>query len=221
MEIKGKKVIFLGDSITQGVGVSSPENRYTDVFARATGAVVLNYGVSGTRIARQKVPYFSSENAALERDYLVRLDEDINDPSADLFVVFGGTNDFGHGDASLGSFYERDEYTFYGAMHSLVNKIANKYPEARIVFMTPLHRDKENSPCNEQGMPHAPLKDYVNAIREVCEYYSIPVLDLYKNSGMQPSIKIHKELYMPDGLHPSDKGASRIAYMLAEFVKTL
>ena len=34
MEIKGKKVNFLGDSITEGVGVSSPEFKYVEVFAR-------------------------------------------------------------------------------------------------------------------------------------------------------------------------------------------
>lgn len=221
MEVKGKKVVFLGDSITQGVGVSSVENRYTDVFARATGAVVSNYGISGTRIAKQKVPYFATENAMYERDFLLRVDEDINDDDVSLIVVFGGTNDFGHGDASLGSFYERDEYTFYGAMHLLINKLAERFPEARIVFMTPLHRIGENDPCNHQGMPHAPLKDYVNAIREVCEYYSVPVLDLYKDSGMQPAIEVYKNHYMPDGLHPSDNGALRIASMLVEFVKTL
>ena len=221
MDVSGKKVIFLGDSITQGVGVSSIENRYTDVFARATGAVVSNYGISGTRIAKQKVPYFASGNAMYERDFLLRADEDIKETSADLVVVFGGTNDFGHGDAPMGTFADRREDTFYGAMHSLINKLANKFPEARIVFMTPLHRDGENEPYNGHGIRVQPLKAYVKAIREVCEYYSVPVLDLYKNSGMQPAIKIHKELYMPDGLHPSDKGAARIASLLAEFVKTL
>ncbi len=221
MDVKGKKVIFLGDSITQGIGVSSVENRYTDVFARNTGAIVSNYGVSGTRIAKQKKPFFSPENSMYERDFLLRVDEDIKETFADLIVVFGGTNDYGHGDAPMGAFFDRDEYTFYGAMHSLINKLANKFPEARIVFMTPLHRGSESNPYNDHGVRVAPLKDYVNAIREVCEYYSVPVLDLFKNSGMQPAIDVYRELYMPDALHPSDKGALRIASMLEEFVKTL
>ena len=56
MEIAGKTVAFLGDSITEGVGVSEISKRYTDVFGALTGAVVLNYGISGTRIAKQKNP---------------------------------------------------------------------------------------------------------------------------------------------------------------------
>ena len=34
------------------------------------------------------------------------------DSDADVVVVFGGTNDFGHGDAKLGTFESRDPYTF-------------------------------------------------------------------------------------------------------------
>ena len=56
MYLNGKKVAFLGDSITDGVGVSSPFYSYTEVFSRITGAIVTNLGISGTRIARQKTP---------------------------------------------------------------------------------------------------------------------------------------------------------------------
>ena len=53
--------------------------------------------------------------------------------------------------------------------------------------------------------------DYVNKIREVAEYYSLPVIDLYKESGLQPKVEIIREKFMPDGLHPSDAGAKIIA----------
>ena len=65
------------------------------------------------------------------------------------------------------------------------------------------------------------LIDYVKAIREVAEYYSIPVLDLYSLSGMQPAIDIKRSIYMPDGLHPSDKGARLIAERLYSFLSSL
>ena len=52
MDLKGKKVLFLGDSITEGVGVSSPAKKYTSVFSDISGASVYNYGISGTRFAR-------------------------------------------------------------------------------------------------------------------------------------------------------------------------
>ena len=48
------KLLFLGDSITQGVGASTQDKRYTDLVAAKLGCKVINYGISGTRIARQK-----------------------------------------------------------------------------------------------------------------------------------------------------------------------
>ena len=215
METKGKKVAILGDSITEGVGASCYENGYTQVFARLSGADVKNYGVSATRIARQK----NQGVAGNDEDYIMRVDK--MDDGFDVVGIFGGTNDFGHGDVPIGAFADRTEYTFYGALHVLISKLINKYPFAKLFFMTPLHRLSENVTVNEIGIPCVPLKKYVEAIKEVAEYYSIPVLDLWGESGMQPVIKIVRETYMPDGLHPSDAGAKIIAEKAYNFIKNL
>lgn len=215
MEIKGKTVAFLGDSITQGVGASCYENSYTQVFARISGANVKNYGVSATRIARQK----NMDVAGNDEDYIMRADK--MDLDADAVAVFGGTNDFGHGDVPIGTFADRSEYTFYGALHVLINKLINKYPSAKLFFITPLHRLSEDVTVNEIGIPCVPLKNYVAAIKEVAEYYSIPVLDLWGESGLQPKVKIIQETYMPDGLHPCDAGAKIIAEKVYNFIKNI
>lgn len=140
MEIKNKKINFLGDSITEGVGVSSPENKYVEVFARKfSPAEVRNYGISGTRFARQKTP--TLDNPRFDLDFCSRVSE--MDADADIVVVFGGTNDFGHGDAPMGSFDDRTPDTFYGACHTLMSSLIERYPESEIIFMTPLHRSSE------------------------------------------------------------------------------
>ena len=144
------------------------------------------------------------------------------DSDADVVVVFGGTNDFGHGDAKLGTFESRDPYTFYGAMHVLCEKLIHRFPNADILFMTPLHRCSENEALKENGLPEETnLAGYVSIIREVAEFYGLPVLDLFSTSGLQPKVDIIKETYMPDGLHPSDAGALRIARRLIGFLQTL
>lgn len=38
---------------------------------------------------------------------------------------------------------------------------------------------------------------YVNIIKEVAEYYSLPVLDLFATSGLQPEIKEIRENIFP------------------------
>ena len=55
MELKGLKINFLGDSITQGVGASSEDTVYHAVLKREAGlAEARNYGISATRFALQK-----------------------------------------------------------------------------------------------------------------------------------------------------------------------
>ncbi|MBQ1225810.1 MAG: SGNH/GDSL hydrolase family protein, partial [Clostridia bacterium] len=158
--------------------------------------------------------------AEWDMDFVLRVDH--LDPDADIIVVFGGTNDFGHGDAPLGTMADRTPETFYGACHALCQKLIEKFPEALIVFMTPLHRLEEDN-INGDGskVPMGNLKVYINILKEVLEFYSIPTLDLWACSGIQPKVDVLKEKYCPDGLHPNDAGHKLIADRLAGFLKTL
>lgn len=218
MELKGKKIAFLGDSITEGVGPSSLNNVYWKVLERKTGASCFGYGISGSRIANQKVhgPYPESE-----KYFATRVESMI--PDADLIVVFGGVNDFGHGDAPFGTHADRTDDTFCGAVHNLMERLICRYPEATIVFMTPLHcMDEEDVTYTCFGSRRCGnLQMYVDAIIEAAAYYAIPVLDLYRTAGIQPSVAQLRDAFMPDGLHPNDAGNARVASRLEGFLRTL
>ena len=216
MNLKGLKIAFLGDSITEGVGTSSLEKIYHSVLKKeAELASALNYGVSGTRFARQ-INLAGDEDKELDNNsFSIRFET--MDDTADVVVVFGGTNDYGHGDAPMGCFDDRTPYTFYGACHYLFSGLVKKYLGKPIVIMTPLHRIEETIITKKRECKR--LKEYVKVIREVAEYYSLPVLDLYATSSIQPTIDVVKEKYMPDGLHPSDEGNALIAARLKSFLE--
>ena len=222
MELKGLKINFLGDSITQGVGASSPDTVYHSVLKREAGLLeARNYGISGTRIAIQKPTPEKEWNPVVDENSFCERFHTMDD-DADVVVVFGGTNDYGHGSASIGSFNDRTPDTFYGACHYLFSGLIKKYIGKTIVIMTPLHRWRETVGARlPLSAPYYNLKGYVDIIREVAEYYSIPVLDLFKESGIQPEIPEVMEKYMPDGLHPSDEGNKVIATKLKSFLERL
>ncbi|MBR6668768.1 MAG: SGNH/GDSL hydrolase family protein [Clostridia bacterium] len=212
MNLQGLKINFLGDSITEGHGCTCDEAKFTSLIATKYGAVTRCYGIGGTRLARQTAP---SENPRHDLDFPSRVAE--MDPDADLIVVFGGTNDFGHGDAPFGASEDRTADTFCGALHELYTSLLKKYPEAVIMVMTPLHRASECEP----NMHGKVLADYVSAIRAAAEYYSLPVLDLWAVSGIQPAVPVMKDKYMPDGLHPNDAGHVILTGKIVKFIENL
>lgn len=214
MELRGLKINFLGDSITFGVGSSAPDKVYHAILKEKAGlAEVRNYGINGTRYAFQHNRTTQThDNSA----FTERFDRMLDD--ADVVVVFGGTNDFGHGDAPLGKPSDRTPETFYGACHYLYSGLIKKYIGKPIVIMTPLHRTDE---CTGTDLPEQSLKTYVDIIREVAEYYSLPVLDLFRESGMQPVVDEVKQMYFVDNVHPNDNGYAVIADKLYKFLERL
>ena len=219
MELKNIKANFLGDSITEGYGVSDPENIYLNVLKRECGlAEARNYGIGGTRLAREISNTWAKNDE--DRNMCARSLE--MDPDAQLIVLFGGSNDFGHGTAPFGLPTDRTRDTFWGACHEVMTNLITRYPTATIVVLTPMHRWNERDPHGDyRNYDLRPLEDYVEVIRKVAEYYSLPVLDMYKVSGIQPEVPIIREMYMPDGLHPNDVAHKIMASRLKHFLLAL
>lgn len=214
MELKGKKINFLGDSITEGHGTSGKDKIYHALLKESAGlAEARNYGIGGTKIAR----LLEVTNHPFDQDFNLRAPQ--MDKDADIVVVFGGTNDYGHATIPMGSIDNEEITTFYGGVHSLCKYLIKEYVGKTIVFMTPLHRMEEKafSWCEKSK----DLVCFVRAIREVCEHYSIPVLDMYKEGEMYGNIKEWCDVYMPDGLHPNDEGHKIIAHKLQKFLENL
>ena len=142
MELQGKKMAVLGDSITEGVGVANFENLFYNRLKRECNlSDVYVDGMSGTRLARQQ------QNPLEDWNFISRVDK--IDEDCDIVVVFGGTNDFGHGDALLGTPQDHTPDTFWGACSVLCEKLMTRFPKSQIVFMGPLHRMNEENPCGE------------------------------------------------------------------------
>lgn len=215
MELKGLKAVFLGDSITEGYRASTFDNAYWQVLGRRTGLEVKGYGVAASRIARQAP---SDPPQPYDEDFVLRAMR--MDKDADIVCVFGGTNDFGHGTAPIGKPTDRDPYTFYGAVNHLFRTLIERYPHSFIFVMTPLHRTHEDEPAFNTKNPNSlALVEYVRIIREVAEKYGLPVLDLFQMSGMYPGVQQVREDYMPDGLHPNDRGHARLAGLVEQFLR--
>ena len=209
---KGKKIGFLGDSITQYA-------EYVNSYAKLTGCTAMNYGVSATHMARRN----SNDTNAFERRYTSM------PKNLDMVIVFGGTNDFGHTDtADFGEFSDGtkvSKYTFYAGLHRLFSGLRNRYPKIPVVIMLPIHHgteiDQKEYVVNtdktitegKNSKTGKTFREYVDAIREVAAYYSLIVLDAYSYSGLTPMLEIGAEnrMFFRDGLHLNAAGGERLA----------
>lgn len=210
MELTGLKINFLGDSITEGCCASSPELGYVEQMKRLFRLrEANNYGIGGTRIARQQT---ASAEAKFDLDFCMRFSQ--MDADADIILVFGGTNDHGHGDAPFGSNDDRTPDTFCGACHFLFSGLKAQYPNSQIIVLTPLHRVGEN----EQRNGHI-LKDYVDTIRSTARHYDLSVLDLFETSCIRPQIPEIAKRLTTDGLHPNDIGHRILAEEIGTFLQ--
>ncbi|MBR6502909.1 MAG: SGNH/GDSL hydrolase family protein [Clostridia bacterium] len=225
MNIKGFKVNFLGDSITEGSGVSDiPNCRYDNRIAKMCElAAVNNYGVSGSRLAHQSVPSICPKYdlCFCGRAYQM-------DPTADMVVVYGGVNDFLHGDAPFGEIGDTVPTTFCGGVYFLMNILREKYEQKPIIFMTParcwLRREVDDlypSTHANKRVVGKTLNEYVNVIIDTAKQFDINVLNLYTDLGIDPHDPEQFEQFTADGLHFNDQGHAVLAQKLKDFIEAL
>ncbi len=224
MELTNKRAVFLGDSITEGSGVSDLANRYDNRLHRMLGlAETTNYGIAGTRIAHQSVPSLRPVHdlCFCGRAYRLR-------PDAELIIVYGGVNDYLHGDAPLGSPADGTPATFRGAVDFLIRLLKEQYPAAQLAFITPAHchfydtdDDLPSPHTSKTPESRRPLADYVAALESKCRQYGVPLLSLYDKLGIDPRREPDRSAYTIDGLHFNDTGHQKLAELMAEFLKSL
>ena len=224
MNIKGFKVNFLGDSITEGSGVENQENRYDNRIFRMCGLSAANrYAISGSRIAHQIHP---SEKPRYDLCFCGRAYD--MDETADMVVVYGGVNDFIHGDAPFGEIGDKTPATYCGGVYFLMNYLREIYAEKPIIFMTPARMFLRKEVSDLIPSTHAkkltkgkPLIDYVEVILQTSKQFDIHTLNLYKDLGIDPHNPEDFETYTMDGLHFNDIGHEKIANLLKNFIESI
>ncbi len=139
---------------------------------------------------------------------------DFIDKNSDFVFVFGGTNDYGHGDADFGQETDRTDNTFCGALNILADKLLLKFGKDKLCFILPCRRYDDE----RKNMHGKTLKDYVDTIRNIVVRKGVDYIDLYNNFFPQP-ITNQGDTYTVDGLHPNDYGHKCLAEVLEKYLK--
>ncbi|MBQ7345792.1 MAG: SGNH/GDSL hydrolase family protein [Oscillospiraceae bacterium] len=226
----GKKVVCLGDSMTEGIGTTKV---YSEWFPTYCGFVRgTDQGLGGSCIApkQDEIPTWEAGIASFYERYTLLEDD------ADVIIVFGGINDWTTG-RELGAITDAGTDTFYGSMRALCGGLKEKYPDAQIFFFSSPQNNYIDRPAdalegtawegNTEGYNRKGylLQDYADAMEEVCaeldvHYHSLTeafpwgVEELGDNNGQAGT-------YGSDGLHPNAAGHALIAREMATFIQNV
>lgn len=192
----GDQVGVCGDSISANTfnGVNWPA-----AMASRLHATVNNVAVSGNKM-RDAVTQMGGLTLANNSVLLVMLGT--ND-----YAVSGGTAYGTLGDTSASN-------TFYGDVDYVINTALAGNKKIALGFILEPRRYDVTS-ANGQGKL---LVDYLQAIKDVCAVYSVPVLDLYATSGVNATTRT---TLLGDDLHPTGDGAHIYERKISAFVRTL
>lgn len=179
-ELSGKKIAFIGDSITQGrfakFGTTlncTAAKPFGELVAEKCGDVNYgNFGIGGAYVYNHDFTSLYA-NCGKIRGY-------------DVVFVCGGTNDYGN-DVSRADF----EAAYAYVIDTLMNN------NAEIVVCTPVFRTSRTG-ANSQGLY---LYDYVQIEQDIAEDKGLKAIDQYKLTNNNKFIN-----YVPDGLHPNEMG---------------
>jgi lysophospholipase L1-like esterase len=198
LSYEGMSAVFVGDSITYGVGTTNG-NRYFEYLAESLGlGKIYPMGVSGSC-------YSTCSERGMDKEPLTRRAGTI--PEADLIFILMGTNDMGR-NTPLGTPEDTTDVSFYGAIHVVVSGLQKKYPDSKIILLTPVpRRDLE---LNKLGLL---LTDYVEAVETAARMHNVPCVDMYKPLAGYFSVE-NTEKYFPDLLHPNAAGHQLMADVL-------
>ena len=204
-QYSGKIINWIGDSIVAG-------DDFDEIVAAYFGMTLNDYGVSGATIAKKT----GGTRACISESYT-----DMTD-TCDIVAVSCGTNDFQYDWTDFGTVSDATNETFYGALNVLCSGLITKYPDKIIFFTTPIKRAQDPyTTIDSQNTKGKTLADYAAAIQEVCARYSIPVLDMYSESMLNPSLPAQAIYFDEVGTHPNSTGKQIMARRVIGWLRQL
>lgn len=227
---KGKRWVLFGDSLTDACGghswIESTSNNggdgwkdteepvpWTGYFwatriAREFNLVLDNRGKSGSNLCISKENYASVSGVYILDQFLAEIEAGAEKP--EFITIAFGTNCYGGYEGKPTDTSETTLASYYGACRYFIEKLREKCAGVPFGFIIPPKVDWSSSVTKTEGVPKAR-----QAIKEVCEEYGVPYLDMENKSGITTDM-------LPDGVHVFSKEAQNLYYhAMRGFLMTL
>lgn len=186
------------------------------MHALSQSIVTGDFGVQQTVRSREAVTeYFDALIDDMER---------LDFAAVEILFIGHGVNDYHSGVTIYREDAPNDPYTFTGALRSIVLTLQRKYPDLRIILLTPPYtwypyQDAPELTCEEYNLGGGILEDYVNAEITVAQEMGVEVIDLYHDFFPHEQWSDWQR-YSRDGLHPNAEGNKLIAEEIYQYLQS-
>jgi len=216
--IEGKKVLFVGDSITEGI--YDKNNGWAGRVGIANNMNWKNVGVSGATIADSS-------------KHITKQLHDNKDEKYDYVIMQGGINDI-YKKKTLGFIsegFELDDFdneTYAGGLEELFYYAKKYYGNSKLGFIITYQ-----TPNSSWGARVQNRSEQAALTRKICQKWGISYLDLYDGiifeNGMVKSysdiLKVNDGTYFRNGdreeVHLSSEGYDLVSKYISVWIKTL
>jgi len=206
----GKSIAVFGGSLS----VFPESNAAKQLWADFLNAEVTSYGVGGAGFSCR-------QGHSMQRQ--------VDSAGVhDIYILWASTNDYTKNRecGSWTDYTEKDGFdqgkleTQCGGINYCIKTILEKNPSAEIYFFTSLRffsREAGHNPfskeANKTGKSFA---EYIQAQKDCCAYYGIPVLDQFNLQGINEFN--FQQYYKKDKLHMNEAGYRKIAPAQVDFL---
>lgn len=193
--LKGKKVLVFGDSIMFGSG----NNGFGvgEYLVKDLGVTCKKYAVGGARVG------FKEGKSWIPEQVMKAIE---NREEADYIVFDGFTNDCNisegatEPDVPLGEIpygYEcgdvfsltKEGSDFSACFQSVIYTFLTRFPQAKLLFVRPHNMGRRDDKLQRK---------YGKRAISICEKWGVPYVDLYRESGLNTFIPVHRDMFTCD-----------------------
>lgn len=213
-----KKLAFVGDSICFGYGWNGDDGTWEP----KGWSYIIKENNPSCEVLNISAPSATLTNALEDNNILMQVESLISNKATytpDYILLQGGIND-NSASAPIGkagtSFAPTNDSTYLGTVSGAVDymlyRLITNFPNARIGFIS-----------STRIIGNDNYQSYLDAIKKVCNKWSMPVIDLWNNGELNPNIpSINTQyFYQADGVHPKEIGYRRfIAPKIEKWIKS-
>lgn len=139
---------------------------------------------------------------------------------AEILIIEHGTNDYNSGKRLDNPKDLYDVTTFGGGLRYSLRLLREKYPDLRIVLVSPIYcalGTGENNQCYQVSYGEGSTLDaYVELEKQIAKELGVEWIDAYHRSGIWED---NAERYLRDGLHPTTEGHVMIGNLIADYLE--